>query len=170
MVVVMAALVVVPAAASDYLDEPTFMEGNPSCSDLNDCWNAYKIDGGPYAGTYNVGGGTVTIEMDGEYCFNFTAEGVEIYAVIVKGGPCANVYNYYEDYGDTVSADNGLCTPLNENSGCCYGISHIDFCYEACEPTPTPPPVPEFPISALAVMGIFGLAMCAVVASLGKNQ
>ncbi len=162
MVIIASAFIVLPGAASIVV--PDFVEGNPTCNDIVCGWDGFKIEPGPWAGTHNIDGlGTVTIEMVNDTHFNYTTSGVLINAVIVKGGPCANVYNY----DSPVTADTILGTPWNPNNGDdYYGISHIDFCYEAG--TPTPPPVPEFPFYMPAMMAVFALAMGAAVISLGK--
>jgi hypothetical protein len=46
-------------------------------------------------------------------------------AVIVKGGPSANIY----DYETPTMADTFLHSPVNPKSGYYYGISHITFCW-----------------------------------------
>jgi hypothetical protein len=52
-----------------------------------------------------------------------------INAVLVKGGPGHNVYNYPTgSMGDT-----GLLTNMNPNSGKNYGLSNVVFCYNGLE-------------------------------------
>jgi hypothetical protein len=63
-------------------------------------------------------------------------------AVIVKGGPNANVYRYSEETSDT-----NLRAPINESNGQPYGLSHISFCYDVgggqtSSPSPSPSPSP----------------------------
>lgn len=174
MVIIASALIILPGAASDYV-EPDFVLKNPKCCDLNECWDSFKIEE-KWEGTHYIDGmGSITITMVNDCCFSFESEGIIINAVIVKGGPCAEVYNYYK-YAEPVTEDTVLCPPFNPNSGKLYDISHIEFCYEKCwTPTPTPPPttptpVPEFPFYMPAMMAIFALAMGAVVVSLGKYR
>ena len=60
-------------------------------------------------------------------------------AVIVKGGPGANVYFY-----DGATSDTGLVTPTNPKNGKPYGLSHVDFCAaEEPEPSETPSEEPS---------------------------
>jgi hypothetical protein len=46
-------------------------------------------------------------------------------AVIVKGGPDANVYFY-----DGQTSDDGLTAPINPNNGKPYGISNVTLCWD----------------------------------------
>ncbi len=145
---------------------PTWISGNPTCEDPP--YISFKIEpvdpdnpdeGGyasipPWSGTfcdpadntrcvvitaYSVGG-------DEENAFDFTST-FDVYAVIVKGGPNANLY----EYDSPVQHDTNLQTPINTNTGWPFGLSHIDFCGIA---------TPEFPTLALPVsmmIGIVGL-------------
>jgi hypothetical protein len=111
---------------------PTVVEGNPNCADLG-YENGFKPQPEPPpTGTYTFPDGvnTVTITSDGTY-FDWTST-LGIDAVIVKGGPNANVYAYdppAESFGDTA-----LNSPTNPSGGPAQ-ISHIDFCYDE-EPEP----------------------------------
>jgi hypothetical protein len=105
--------------------EPVFVAGNPSCVDLG--YEAgFKIE--PVnSGTYTITGTghTVTITVNGSY-FDWTST-IGMDAVIVKGGPNANVYIYNPpapSLGDT-----GLHSPINSSNGNPYGLSHLEFCY-----------------------------------------
>lgn len=81
-------------------------------------------------GTYTDGFLTVTIDVhdtDQGQVFDWSSD-VSIDAVVVKGGPYANVYQYdppNESYGDTE-----LHAPLNESNNKWYGLSHVTFCYD----------------------------------------
>ena len=115
--------------------------------------------------------GSITIEMVNDTHFNFTATGILINAVIVKGKD-SYVYNYSgTSYGSPITADTILNPPLNPSSGSFPDISHIEFCYVEDEiPTTPPTSVPEFPFFATPVIVVFGLIMGAVVLSLTKRQ
>lgn len=90
--------------------EPSLINGNPSCE------GGLKIE--PVtSGTY----GPVTISVSGS-SFSFTSTEV-VTAVIVKGGPNANLYNY----GAGVTSDSGLNAPINPKNGNPYGLSHLCF-------------------------------------------
>ncbi|WP_170233691.1 hypothetical protein [Ornithinimicrobium humiphilum] len=68
----------------------------------------------------------MTFTSDGTWVDWTSTVGID--AVIVKGGPNANVYRYdppAESFGDT-----GLVTPTNPNNYKPYGLSHVDFCYD----------------------------------------
>ena len=109
---------------------PEFVSGNPECTGTT---YRVKFDP-PQSGTHNLpGGGTITMTLSSSPCgqvLNWVAsEGVEVYQIVVKGGPNANLYNYPE----AIPYDNNLHSPLGPNRRY-YGISHIDFCYEFVPP------------------------------------
>lgn len=102
---------------------PTLLSGNPSCD------GGLKIE--PVAsGTY----GPITIAVHGS-SFDFTANGVLVTSVIVKGGPNANLYTYP---APGVDQDTGLTAPTNPNNGKPYGLSHLCFFFDD-KKTPPPP-------------------------------
>lgn len=118
----LAALLAVPFASSSVASAHNVetVPGNPVCSET-------KIE--PVAsGTYALDGGghvviTVTNTSNGP-TFSFDTEGTALVgAVIVKGGPNANVYTY----SPPVESDTGLHAPVNPNNGKYYGLSHICF-------------------------------------------
>ncbi len=125
---------------------------NPTCADLgylpsNGVFD-FKIDNDPGAGsngTYDVpaGGGVVSpipngtglgyneitlANNNGQFVDWASFPGIQVDAVIVKGGPSADVYVYHGAYAGLVS-DTALHTPVNPNNLTYYGISHIDFCF-----------------------------------------
>jgi len=118
--------------------DPEKVLGNPTCEDLG-YDPGVKIDP-PADGTYDVGDGTVEIEITGDGEFTWTSDGVVVLAVIVKGGaetpqegPSANVYRYNPPAATT---DDGLHAP--------HGFSHIEICFEEeAEETPAPTPGEE---------------------------
>ncbi len=109
---------------------PTFVSGNPTCQDLG-----YEAGFKPNSpseanpvGTHTLPDGvnTVTISIDGSGVDWTSTLGMD--AVIVKGGPNANVYAYdppAESFGDT-----NLVTPTNSQNNQPYGLSHLVFCYD----------------------------------------
>jgi len=118
------ALAMVPAAAS-YVT-PTFVPGNPSCTDLG--YNfGFKVEP-PNSGTYDIDG-TNTVTITGNMVYFEWSSTLGVDAVIVKGGTAANVYVYdppAESFGDT-----GLHSPPNPNrKNQPYELSHIEFCYD----------------------------------------
>jgi hypothetical protein len=119
------ALVMVMApTANAALVEPTLIPGNPSCE------GGTKIE--PVAdGTFAVPGGTITIDVTNG-SFSFTASGVTVFQVIVKGGPAANLYNYATLVPPGVTSDSGLVAPNGK------GLSHL--CFFTDEKKPPPPP------------------------------
>lgn len=106
---------------------PVVIEGNPTCVGLGYDFG-FKIDP-PTPGTYPVGNGSITwTTADGVY-FDWTSTfGID--AVLVKGGPNANLYVYNPPalaFGDT-----GLHAPVDASpgGGQPYGISHLEFCFD----------------------------------------
>jgi hypothetical protein len=120
-----------PASAA----EPTItrVDGNPSCASLGAGFREVKLE--PVRqGTTSFDGGSITV--DGVVFDWSTVEGVD--AVIVKGGPTANVYRFAAE--STSGTD--FSAPTNPSSGQPYGLSHISFCFDTdSEPTP-PAPAP----------------------------
>jgi hypothetical protein len=122
--VLLCLLVVVQPVAAQGEEVPD----NPTCTELG--YDAgYKLDP-PSPGTYTFPDGvhTVTITSDDGIYFDWTST-LGIDAVIVKGGPNANLYEYdppAESFGDT-----GLHSPLGAGPDGTqpHAISHIDFCY-----------------------------------------
>jgi len=126
-----------PGAPSGNGVLPQVVDGNPDCSDLGFDFG-FKVDGGPN-GTFSftsadgslTGGApedpghTLTLSnSDGTYFDWSSTLGLD--AVIVKGGPNANVFGYAtESFGDTA-----LHPPINPNNGDPYAISHIEVCYD----------------------------------------
>jgi hypothetical protein len=119
------ALVIAPGATAAQV-EPLFIAGNPSCA------GGTKIE--PVAdGTFAVPGGSITIDVT-DKSFGFTANGVTVFQLIVKGGPNANLYDYSALGG--VTSDTGLVAPLN--GGKQPGLSHL--CFFTDDKKPPPPP------------------------------
>jgi hypothetical protein len=115
--------------------DPVLVSGNPSCSDVAPGTTEFKVQ--PVVdGTFSDGTLTVTIDVrntaDGPV-FDFTAN-IGVDAVIVKGGPNANVYFYNPE----VTSDTGLHAPVNPQNNTFFGLSHISFCYDVEPPTNTP--------------------------------
>ncbi len=109
---------------------PDFVAGNPSCVGLGYDFGFKPQPEPPPNGVYPFPGdpaNTVTISNNNGTTFDWLSTlGVD--AVIVKGGPNANLYVYdppAEDFGDT-----GLHSPVNHNNNQPFGISHIEFCYD----------------------------------------
>ena len=137
--VVMGALLLA-AAALAYVSsmqaasvDPVLAPGNPMCKDFG-LLEAYRADP-PKSGTFPVNGDTITVTIHG-VSFDWTSTlGIDL--VLAKGGRDANAYIYdppNESFGDT-----DLMAPANCGGGdrqC--GLSHISFCYDEDEDTPTP--------------------------------
>jgi hypothetical protein len=140
----MAALLIVPSAQagdpgppSGNGVQPAFVAGNPDCEDIG-LGYGFKVDGGPN-GTFSftssdgtlTGGAledpnsSVTISnSDGSYFDWASTLGLD--AVIVKGGPNANVYYYDPE----ATSDTNLHSPINPSNNTPFGLSHIEFCYD----------------------------------------
>ncbi len=124
---------------------PVVVSGNPSCATLNGSSNpafahiteswGLKIDppaGGTFTFTNGTGrlltGGAPSDALNSISVLNLTGTTFDwsatklITAVIVKGGPNANVYPYNpESLGDTL---------LTTVGGGGFGISHLEFCFQ----------------------------------------
>jgi hypothetical protein len=113
-----------PAVASSV--DPAFVPGNPSCTDLGYDFGFKPQPEPPPTGTYTFPDGVnaATIASDGTY-FDWTST-LGIDAVIVKGGPNVNLY----EYSPESFSDSGLHSPINSNTGLPFAISHIEFCYD----------------------------------------
>lgn len=132
-------LVALAGAAGATTVTPTYVAGNPTCADVAPAgatWSDAKLDFDPAPGAYTRGALHITITKDAGG-LNWTTD-ADVAAVIMKGGPNANVYAYP---GTTDTSDTGLRTPLNPNGGGdpkYYGISHVTFCLGAGTPAETP--------------------------------
>lgn len=112
-----------PANATDVT--PIFVPGNPSCVSLGYA-HGFKIDP-PNSGTYSIDGlNTVTLTTDGTYFDWSSTLGID--AVISKGGPNANLYVY--DPPAERTSDTGLHSPVNDNNGQPFGLSHVEICFD----------------------------------------
>lgn len=118
--------------ASAVTVDPTPTSGNPDCYSLGLGSYETKIKHG-FEGTHNLRyGHTVTVDIVGENTFDWNAT-MGLDAVIVKGGPGANVYVYPQE------AMNGEgLHPPKKSPREYYGLSHISFCYDFEPPTKTP--------------------------------
>lgn len=145
--------VALPASAQS--NDGVEVDGNPRCTDLTGGagWTEFKHEP-PVSGTFTDGTLTVDVVVsdspDGQV-FSWESN-IGVDAVIVKGGPSANVYFYDPE----ATSDSGLHAPATP-SGKWAGLSHISFCYDegdvppstspstptttpTTQPTPTTPP------------------------------
>ncbi len=110
---------------------PTYVAGNPKCQDLGFA-NGFKIEMKTgftsFDGTYSFDYGGVTrrvrITNSTTKTFDWQAN-VGMDAVIVKGGPGANVFSYNPEAWSGI----GLYSP-NNSGGNQAQISHVDFCFD----------------------------------------
>lgn len=121
------AILAVPWAGAAHV-EPQLVQDNPSCSDFGYAseLKVEPVDDGVKSD------GTLTVNLDvneKKQTFSWTSD-IPIGAVIVKGGPDANLY----DYGSGSQGDTNLKAPGTA------GLSHVSFCYP---PKDTPPPPPD---------------------------
>lgn len=114
---------------------PTFILGNPVMSDFCDYISTGNINrnkdefGSYYWDAEFPDGIAVSLSADGKY-LNWTApEGICVMAVIVKGGPNANIYYY----NGNVSSDGNLVSPDHPRAGQIPAVSHVSFCYRYCD-------------------------------------
>ncbi|MFP8889540.1 SipW-dependent-type signal peptide-containing protein [Natrialbaceae archaeon A-CW2] len=125
------------------------VQGNPTCEDLG-LFRAIKIESEDLpenvgdSETYPTPVGDVTVTVtaisdDDVREFDFELDGFEVSAVIVKGGPVANVYSKSDTDGYlTANSGEGLQAPINQNNNQPYGVSHISFCYDVVPPEEPP--------------------------------
>lgn len=162
MLVLLACAGIVTAASVD----PVLILGNPNCDEYN--YIGFKIDNDaydvpPFAGTYYFDSEhfvtlTTSVICTGDDCEEAEENSLDwisnfpVDAVIVKGGPNANMYVYEP----ASMGDAGLTPPINERTGFPFGLSHIEFCYAL--------PAPEFPAGFISLIGIVGLIGLLLVA------
>jgi hypothetical protein len=108
--------------------EPVLVPGNPDCPEgTHELIKIEPVE----SGSYMVNGDIVTISVDGLY-FDWTStHGID--AVIAKGGPNANIFNYDDPLnpgGEEAFSDTDLSAPINPETQMPYGLSHITFCYD----------------------------------------
>lgn len=112
--------------------------GNPNCPDINgfaleiDTDNE-PVDGEMLAFSFNNQSGTITLDVtdnaEGEpelLGFSFSGP-FAAGAVIVKGGPSANIYDYRPTMAGAIEADVTLHSPINPSGGFA-ALSHVAFC------------------------------------------
>jgi hypothetical protein len=118
-----------PGDKSPNAESVTFVAGNPTCP--ANTVQGPKIDPGS-----NGSFGPVDVTgYDGKtFDWALKAAYLHIYdmaAVIVKGGPNANIFWYDYTAGGLDDSDTGLHSPVNHNNDKYFGISHIQFCLDA---------------------------------------
>jgi hypothetical protein len=102
-------------------------DGNPSCSDLGYSHET-KVEPITAGETNTLNGFSAVVSTNGIYITSWSAP-VPVDAVIVKGGPNANEYQY-DPAATSDVADPGLHSPPLTANGTDYpGVSHISFCY-----------------------------------------
>lgn len=117
--------------------DPTFHDGNPTCSDLvSSAFPVVELKVEPVAsGTYTDGTLAVKVVVNqtgNGPTIDFTSE-PSVDAVFVKGGPNGNLYTYPNE----TKSDQDLHAPVNPANGTYYGLSHLSFCYDVSHPTTT---------------------------------
>lgn len=121
---------------------PSHPDGsNLTCQDFDPSWSEVKSDP-PQNETLNLpGGATITISNlqtgGSQASFDWSAAGVLVSAVFVKQATTAHSLYLYDPPSD---GDTGLGPKpgLNQSGG----ISHISFCWDPEQPTPTATPTP----------------------------
>lgn len=129
--------VALPASAQS--NDGAVVLGNPTCAVIappGAVWTQLKVEP-PEDGVFSDGAVNVNVDVrdsaDGQVVDWGSNIGVD--AVIVKGGPNANVYVYDAES----TGDSGLHAPVIP-SGQFAGLSHVLFCYDVEAVPPTPPP------------------------------
>jgi uncharacterized repeat protein (TIGR01451 family) len=116
-------------------DQPRLLTGNQNCAALPGDLQELRINN-PTDGTFTNGTLTVTIDVrntDLGPVFDWTSN-IGVDAVVVKGGPDANAFEY--DPPNEQTSDKGLHAPVNPQNDKFFGLSHISFCYDAGVVTP----------------------------------
>ena len=121
-----AGLVVITAsAAGSYRGvEPVVVAGTPGCKDITGLSYSAEVKFVLPVGGQSAGGIYLIPDQPGSGWYVLLNERVR--AVIVKGGPNANVYRYQGD----LFSDGQLETPLNPKNGKPYGLGYVTFCYD----------------------------------------
>jgi uncharacterized repeat protein (TIGR01451 family) len=129
------------------------VSGNPSCAALGYTYE-FKVDEEPTSGKTYTASDNVVVEVGGSLGFEVTmtttdtaagqvlsfSANLPVWAVIVKGGPNANVYDYAATSLTDVTADANLHAPEQPvGSGTYAGLSHVSFCFD------DPPEEPQDP-------------------------
>lgn len=130
------ALVATPAfGGTDNGVNATLVLGNPNCASLGYSFGLKpSFTKGNATFSYpGLPGESLTLDSDGTY-LDWTST-IPVQAVIVKGGPNANVYVYNPE----LMGDGNLSAPINGKKP--YGLSHVEVCYD--EPDEEPVPVPS---------------------------
>jgi hypothetical protein len=117
-------IVVTASTAASYRGvEPAIVAGSPGCRDLAGLSYGAEVKFVSPVNGVNAGGMHFVLDENGVGWWVLFNEDVR--AVIVKGGPNANVYRYPEG----VFSDGSMGTPLNPKNGKPYGLSYVTFCY-----------------------------------------
>jgi hypothetical protein len=151
------ALLLIPAVAGAATVDPVWYDDNPTCADLGYA-HEIKFDP-PQTGSKTADGVTVDLTVGAGQAVSWTSSS-PIDAVMVKGGSEGNVYKYP---GES-STDSGLHTPVNQNNGTFFGLSHVNFCWDDEHPdtpgtpdTPTPPTGDQPPPAVIPPAGDGGV-------------
>jgi hypothetical protein len=106
-------------------------DGNPPLPTVEEPCYAVRVNSPATTGTLTFEGIVVHYETYGTnnaYLKFWTEGNVPIVRqVVVKGGPNANLYDYYGDLGYAVSSDCNLVSPDFPSEGQIPGISHFDM-------------------------------------------
>ena len=150
-IALLAGLMAVPALAqapggptTTHHVQPVVVPGNPNCGTIDSASeHSFKIEPvaqgsftDPATGvTFHLTVPSVDATANEGPTFDFSIDGGVALDVIVKGGPNANWYDYEGSVGP-VSSDTWLHAPLGAGPGGTrfFGLSHIEFCYDAVEP------------------------------------
>ncbi|HOC48775.1 MAG TPA: hypothetical protein PKG68_08585 [Bacteroidales bacterium] len=133
-----------PAGVAPYIIPGANNGGNRTCAEVGTFfkddpayfdWCGDRVDYGMFSGAFpdglDVTSDGKTLSFNADECIKIGDKYYKVGAVIVKGGPAANVYFYEEG---TLS-DVNLTAPANA-SGKPAGISNVTFCYIECEEQP----------------------------------
>lgn len=123
-VVLVSALSVGSAGAAPV---PNLVDGNPKCADIDGGAGWSSTSQITASGSYSASDNSFSVDVTYQLPLSFSVTSGEVNAVIVKGGPNANVYFYAPPLA-APGSDSGLTTPTNPSNDEPYGLSHVEFC------------------------------------------
>lgn len=151
------ALLMVPAAAQAASVAPVLVtsSNNPGCDDIPNAdpdWVEYKPHDSTPVGTYGPDtDGTLEVEFTvnpaaaapNDFQTVDWSSNIGVDAVIIKATNAGNAY-VYDPPGPESTGDTGLVAPLAGGNKPA-DVSHVTFCYDANDPPPPDPVIPEDP-------------------------
>lgn len=117
-----------PGPASGKGIQPILVEATLDCVDLGYERGFAPQPQPPAAGDYRLPDGVNTVSVSGDGFFVDWRSSLGLDAVIVRGGPNANLFAYGP--GREATSDTSLHAPVNPADLKLYGIDRVEFCYD----------------------------------------